>query len=358
MATQCKTRFKQIKMDEGASFTGTIPTFGGVDLATVDDINPFVTWIDPSLVVGMLGDRTIAEIDALTPSAGQSVVAGSAGTPAAPTSDVLAIGDIAEFDGTGWKKILDNVGAFVPVDTQVIGANDGTTLFAPLTTVTDNGAILTADGVGGWTSVAPSEGDATLIYGDASVNENSIYAAQGTGTPTTWVQVAGGVSVTSVTGGDGMNSSPTTGAVVVSVDPESSPSGDEKAVSVSATGVSYDISNNDGTYVVANGSGVLQGTIEIDEAFTPSVASVSGDVIGPAIAGLPIGDGYIHFELNGLPYNVGDAVKTDDVYFSSDGGTTAKALTAITTGDICYLGAGIPTDALDCGVYVFRALSA
>jgi hypothetical protein len=283
-------------------------------------------------------------------------VAASAGTPAAPGSDLLAIGDIAYFDGTGWFIVKANVAGAVEAGTMVVVANDGTTIFSPFT-AGQNGARAEADGVGGWTITAPTEGDATLIYGDGYNYENQIWAWTTTGLPSTVVQIAGGVSVTQVNGTFGILASPTTGVVTLSAVPDSAPAGDEKAISANATGLAYDIGQNDGTYVAADGSGVLQGTIDVEEEFTPSVATVSGDVIGPAIAGLPIGDGYIHFELNGLPYNVGDGVKTDDVYFSIDGGTTALGLTAITTGAIGYLGAGVPTDGSDCGVYKFRSLS-
>lgn len=40
--------------------------------------------------------------------------------------------------------------------------------------------------------------------------------------------------------------------------------------------------------------------------------------------------------VNGLNITVGDAVKTKSCYFSSDGGTTAKALSALAAGDILY----------------------
>jgi hypothetical protein len=207
------------------NFTGGDPQIGGVDIATINDINPFVSWINPSLVMQHRGDRTIAEIDGGVWSTGDTVVAATAGTPAAPGSDLLAIGDIAEYDGTKWVKILDNVGGFVPVDTQVIAADDGVTLYSPLTTGADNGGILTANGAGGWTTTAPTEGDGTMVYGNGSTNENSIFGCQTTGLPSSWVQIAGGVSVTQVNGTFGILASPTTGVVTLSAVADSAPAG-------------------------------------------------------------------------------------------------------------------------------------
>jgi hypothetical protein len=332
MAVQCPIRAKQVdKTGPEWNFTGGDPTIGGVDIATVDDINPFVTWVDPSLVIQMLGDRTIAEIDALTPTEGQTVVAASPGTPLAPGSDLLAIGDIAYFNGTGWFIVKANVAGAVEAGTMVVVANDGTTIFSPFT-AGQNGARAEADGVGGWTITAPTEGDATLIYGDGYNYENQIWAWTTTGLPSTVVQIAGGVSVTQVNGTFGILASPTTGVVTLSAVADSAPAG------------------------AANGSGVLQGTISVLEEFTPSVATVTGDVVGPALVGTPV-DTYGHLILNGLPYNYGDGDKLSDYYWSIDGGTTAQLLSAVGPGSIAYLALGPPTDGSDCAGYSFRALS-
>jgi hypothetical protein len=60
-----------------------------------------------------------------------------------------------------------------------------------------------------------------------------------------------------------------------------------------------------------------------------------------AIAFTPGSDGYVEILVNGVAYQVGDAVKTSDFYFSVDGGATARAVANIAIGDLLYLGSGI-----------------
>ncbi len=73
------------------------------------------------LGVGYVGNFIISDINALSPVAGEIVIALSAGTPTAGgSSDALVIGDTAEFDGTNWKKILTNSGGFVPVGNKLV----------------------------------------------------------------------------------------------------------------------------------------------------------------------------------------------------------------------------------------------
>lgn len=118
------------------------------------------------------GSRTIAEINALTPAAGDAYVAASAGTPTAGTSDALTIGDITEYDGTQWKKMLDsNANSFPPADTVVIVGNG--TLVSPLAEGTDENKLATFDGTSLTpTLVAPSDGDIR------SITSTSIYAGR------------------------------------------------------------------------------------------------------------------------------------------------------------------------------------
>jgi hypothetical protein len=79
------------------------------------------------------GTRTPPQLDSLIspyPFPGMVVVSGGAGTPAAGSSDLLATGDVAEFDLTGsWKKIISNVAGFPPAGTR-LGVSFGL-LYAP-----------------------------------------------------------------------------------------------------------------------------------------------------------------------------------------------------------------------------------
>lgn len=123
---------------------------------------------------GYIGTRTIAQIDALTPTTGLVVVAGSAGTPAAGTSDVLAIGDVAEYSGTSWLKIVAHSGGFVPDTTVLIVAPSSSTLYSPLTSGTDGSKLATFDGASNTPALTvPADGIAYAITG-TSVNAGKI----------------------------------------------------------------------------------------------------------------------------------------------------------------------------------------
>ena len=61
------------------------------------------------------------------------------------------------------------------------------------------------------------------------------------------------------------------------------------------------------------------------------------------IALTPSNDSYVDVQVNGVGgYRLGDAEWTQDFYFSSDGGTTAKAIADIASGDLLYVGAALP----------------
>lgn len=127
---------------------------------------------------GYIGTRTVAQIDALTPATGMVVVAGSAGTPSAGSSSLLAIGDVAEYNGTSWLKIVSHSGGFVPASTVLIVASVASTLYSPLTTATDGDKLATFGGSSNTpTLTAPTDGVAYAITG-TSVNSGKIYQFQ------------------------------------------------------------------------------------------------------------------------------------------------------------------------------------
>lgn len=152
-------------------------------------------WLDDVATTLYLGSRTIAQINGLTPSAGDSVVASSAGTPTAGASDALVAGDVAEYDGTQWKKIVSASGGFVPVGTFLLVSSS--TLFAPLTDVTDRNKVARFNGTSNTPTLAsPADGDVHLVKGDGSIRENRAYSFNsGTG----WVQSSGPVPYGSAT---------------------------------------------------------------------------------------------------------------------------------------------------------------
>jgi hypothetical protein len=68
-----------------------------------------------------------------------------------------------------------------------------------------------------------------------------------------------------------------------------------------------------------------------------SVTSSDGDAAtATAITSTPALDSYVAVLVNGISYTVGDGVKTKDCYFSNDGGTTARSISAIAATDTCH----------------------
>lgn len=188
---------------EGLFVTGT-PTDANhvVNKNYVDNVASSIRWREPVAVLEYIGTRTTAQINALTPFAGMAVVAGDAGTPTEGTSDLLAIGDLAEYNGTSWKIIVANSGGFPPAGTRAIVAYPtGETLYAPLTDGTDEGKI--AEWAGASLTAAlttPEDGDALLVNGEDSVNENAAYVYDGSVPSGQWIQFSGAGQISAGTG--------------------------------------------------------------------------------------------------------------------------------------------------------------
>lgn len=155
-----------------------------------------VNWIPSVAVRGYIGSRTIVQINALSPAEADSVVVtGATGTPTAGSSDLLAAGDLAEYDGTQWKQIVATSGGFPPSGTRALVHVEAVTLFSPLVDGTDEGKVAEWDG----TSLTPDleaadDGDNVSVSGDSSVRENRIYQYDGVPPSGLWVQT-GGVGV-------------------------------------------------------------------------------------------------------------------------------------------------------------------
>lgn len=74
-----------------------------------------------------------------------------------------------------------------------------------------------------------------------------------------------------------------------------------------------------------------------NKAMAALVTSSDGDAAcATAIAATPFRSGSVEVFVNGLKAVLGDGVKTTAAYFSGDGGTTARALNAIQSGDRLY----------------------
>ncbi len=184
--------------DGTRAFTGVVsgitPT-SSANLTTksyVDSLFSGLSWKDSVAVKDYIGTRTVVQINALSPVVGESVVSSDAGTPSAGTSDALVAGDIAEYDGTSWKKIVGQSGSFPPDGTRALVHEETFTLFSPLSDGSDEGKIAEWDG----TSLTPAletslDGWALLVNGDPSQNENKQYVYDGSVPSGTWVQFGG-----------------------------------------------------------------------------------------------------------------------------------------------------------------------
>jgi len=75
-----------------------------------------------------------------------------------------------------------------------------------------------------------------------------------------------------------------------------------------------------------------------DQEITTLAAVNQGDPItATGLSHTPIGRIDV-YNTGGQRWRIGDGVKTKDIYFSGNGGTTARAHAAIVLGDIPYLG--------------------
>jgi hypothetical protein len=90
------------------------------------------------------------------------------------------------------------------------------------------------------------------------------------------------------------------------------------------------------TFIDIGDGGIAYETL-LNKDMTASATSADFDQACPiAITATPAGDGYVEVVVNGAAQNLGDAVRTRDCYFSGDGGSTARAITAINAGDVLY----------------------
>jgi len=234
---------------------GTVST-DAVNKGQLDAISAGVSWREPVQARHYLGTFSISGINALSPTSGQAVTALSAGTPSAGTSDVLAIGDVAEFDGTSWKKIISNSGGFVPDGTRMIISDTGTletsSASGDLIEGTDNGKIAVFDGTSNNPAelITPNNGDAVLCNQAGSTFENRGFTYDTTPT-IAWIEFTG---LAQVTAGNGLAKVGNT----LSVDTDTETGGNIQGANVTANGVGLDVAAIAGTGLEADGSANLR----------------------------------------------------------------------------------------------------
>lgn len=82
--------------------------------------------------------------------------------------------------------------------------------------------------------------------------------------------------------------------------------------------------------------------VKDDKALNPaSAVSTDEASTGITITKTPAAGSYVRVSLGGVGFELGDATKTKDCYFSSDGGTTPKAISSIVATDTLYWNAVI-----------------
>lgn len=171
-----------------------------------------LSWKDTVRGLKLIGERTIALINALSPEAGDCVVATDAGTPTAGTSDALAAGDVAEFDGTSWKKVVSNSAGRVPNGIRFILAKT-TALVSPFVEATDDNKIVisvadpgTYDGsVSDWDDTGDAVDNAAVLIQDPthiSIYDNLGFTLEAPSTVPTgsWIQFSGASATTAGAG--------------------------------------------------------------------------------------------------------------------------------------------------------------
>lgn len=124
----------------------------------------------------------------------------------------------------------------------------------------------------------------------------------------------------------------------VEVDPDSSASASIAPVSVTVDGVGVTIDDD----TITHSAGTLSASTPTvpDKNLTCSVTSSDGDAATAAtVTATPKGDSYVAVFVNGIKYQVAanEAARATSVcYFSNDGGTTARTIADIASGDTIH----------------------
>lgn len=316
---------------EGLFVTGTpVDANHVVNKTYVDNAVTGFSWRPPASVLAYLGTRTVTQINALTPTEGDAVVAGDAGTPSAGTSDALTAGDIAEFDGTSWKIIVTNSGGFPPNGTRAVVAYPSSeTLYSPLTDGADEGKIAQWDGSSLTPALTtPTDGDAILVIGENSVNENAAYVYDGSVPSGQWVQFSGAGQINAGTGltksGNTINVNNT---AVVHTNPTIITNTDSIEVRYEAAGAGTGgltdttnglaVSAGDSITLTANGVAVQAATASGAQQYGGLVVNRTSNGTGTAAAG----DGYIAVATDNSTLEVNSS---NQIAVRNDGVTEAK----------------------------------
>jgi hypothetical protein len=115
----------------------------------------------------------------------------------------------------------------------------------------------------------------------------------------------------------------------------------------SATGLTAKLGNpaNSAPGLSLSSNGIYNNVQQIEESGAALATAAQGDPVFSALTQTPFkgngGNATIQFTINGVKYRVGPSAANDPIYYSGDGGVTARALNAIVAGDIPYRGGAL-----------------
>jgi hypothetical protein len=163
--------------------------------------------------------------------------------------------------------------------------------------------------------VAMNVNDRVLLYGQSTASQNWIYIWNGAAS-----------AMTRALDSDG-NSEVTAQAVSVEEGTDAN-----KSFRITNTGA---IIVGTTAIVVANFVTLISANPSVSNKFmTANVTTTNGDVAcATGMISTPNNGSFVKVTVNGDEPEIGDGVKAKDCYFSGDAGATAKAFTAIITGD-------------------------
>lgn len=93
--------------------------------------------------------------------------------------------------------------------------------------------------------------------------------------------------------------------------------------------------HSNGSIAIKGGAGLASASLDgTDTGMSPSAVSTDATDSGLTITNQPIG--HVRVLVNGIQADLGDGVKTEDCYFSNDGGTSARAIADIASSDSLY----------------------
>lgn len=231
---------------------------------------------------------------------------------------------------------------------------NGERVLAKNQTLPEENGIYVVNGAGAWTRATDADAaneilGAAVFIEEGSTQANTMWTMTtdapitiGT-TALTFVQFAATVSLTA---GAGLLDTGGTWSVELATDPglEFDAGGDagKLRVKVLSTGGIDRLSSGlsvklNGTSLSSGASGLKAATpVSSNKDAAAALTTADFQTTGIVIASSPAGGSYVRVNVNGIGYTLGDGVKTKDCYFSADGGTTARAHSAIVATDTLY----------------------